>query len=181
MDIKFESDEIILNQSRKHWFVFFVEVFGIIIAIFAPILFMSIATALPLHFTAEGNVLALFLFAYVVWFFCMWNILFIIWTDYYLDILIVTNKRILDIEQKGIFNREIATLRLSKIQDVTTEVSGFIATFFNFGDIHIQTAGQQREFIVKNIFKPEKARIAVNDAIDHYRRHEYGIKGLDEQ
>lgn len=179
MDIQFESDEIILNQSRKHWFVFLVEVFGIIIAIFAPLILFSIATILPIHFSAEGSALVLFLFLYIVWFFIMWNILFIIWTDYYLDILIVTNKRILDIEQKGIFNREISTLRLSKIQDVTTEVSGFIATFFNFGDVHIQTAGQQREFIVRNIYKPEKARTAVNEAIDHYRSHEYGVKDLD--
>jgi len=181
MALEFESGEIVIHQARKHWFVFLVEIFGIIIAIFAPIIILSISTAFPIQFSASGDVVVLFLFAYVVWFFIMWNILFLIWTDYYLDILVITNKRVIDIDQKGIFNREIATLRLSKIQDVTTEVSGFIATFLNFGDIHIQTAGQQREFIVRHIYNPEKARDAVNEAIDHHRRHEYGIKEIDEK
>src|SRR4030042_6750597 len=55
--------------------------------------------------------------------------------DYYLDVWIVTNKRIINIEQKGLFHREIAEHNLDKIQDVTGLQKGIFSTFFSFGDV----------------------------------------------
>lgn len=87
-----------------------------------------------------------------------WTTFFIIFIDYYLDVWIVTNERIVDIEQKGLFNREIATLDLSKIQDVSMTQIGIIPTFFDYGDVQIQTAGSVPHFAFKQIKDPDKIR-----------------------
>ena len=67
---------------------------------------------------------------------------------------IITNKRIINIEQKGLFSREISELELDKIQDVSADIIGIIPTFLGYGDIYIQTAGETEKFIFKNIPDP---------------------------
>ena len=176
MAIVFEKGEKIIHQSRKHWIIFAVEVVTLLIMLFAPLVLISAFQAFPVVLNSSGNTFVLFSFIYMLWVFMIWNFLFILWTDYYLDLLVVTNKRVIDIDQKGLFRREVSILRLSEIQDVTTDINGIIATFFHFGNIHVQTAGQKREFTINHLNDPSTARRAINDAIDNYRKEEYRIK-----
>ncbi|MFH1171086.1 MAG: PH domain-containing protein, partial [bacterium] len=68
------------------------------------------------------------------------------WVDYYLDIWILSTKRIVNIEQRGLFSRVVSELLLDKVQDVTVEVHGVIPTMLHYGDIMIQTAGESPRF-----------------------------------
>lgn len=72
------------------------------------------------------------------------------WTDHYLDLWIITNERIMDVEQHGLFRRETSEFSLDKIQDITVEVPGMTATFFKYGNLIIQTAGE-RSFAIKGV------------------------------
>jgi uncharacterized membrane protein YdbT with pleckstrin-like domain len=83
-----------------------------------------------------------------------WIMLFLIWVDYYFDVWIVTDNRIVNIDQKGLFSREVSELELDKIQDITTDVKGVIPTFLNFGDLQVQTAAEEERFLFHNIPDP---------------------------
>ena len=74
----------------------------------------------------------------------VWVLFFIKWTDYYLDVFILTDRRVIYITQKGLFSRRIATSRLDRVQDVSAEVTGMMPTFLNYGDVHVQTAGEEK-------------------------------------
>lgn len=91
--------------------------------------------------------------------------------DYYLDITIVTNDRIIDIEQKGIFGRQISELDLARIQDVNSEVKGIIPSMFNYGLVEIQTAGDEANFEFHDAHDPHgiRARIIELSALDRKR------------
>ena len=78
--------------------------------------------------------------------------------DFYLDILIVTNDRLLDIEQKGVFARSMAEIELYQIQDITSEVEGFFPSLFNYGNMIIQTASAIPRVIMHNIPNPHALR-----------------------
>ncbi|MHA1748185.1 MAG: hypothetical protein ACTSYF_06020 [Promethearchaeota archaeon] len=67
----------------------------------------------------------------------------IFWTVYYLNVLIITNKRIIDVEQHSLFRREVSEFMLVKVQDVTIEIPNFTASLFKFGNIIVQTAGEK--------------------------------------
>lgn len=84
----------------------------------------------------------------------IWIISFLIWIDYYLDVWIITDKRIVNIEQKGLFSRFISELELEKIQDISTDVRGVIPTFLNYGDLQVQTAAEKEKFLFHNIPDP---------------------------
>lgn len=83
------------------------------------------------------------------WIFC-----FVMFMDYWLDIFIITEKRIIDIDQTGIFSRTVSELRLNRIQDVTAQVKGFWQSMFDYGDVYIQTAGEIERFHFENIPHP---------------------------
>lgn len=172
MAINLEKDEYIIYEVRKHWFVLVRSFVFAFVAILAPIFLYSILTVLPIEFKSEGNVITLFLFLYTIWVFIIWIFIFISWTNYYLDVWILTNKNLIDVEQIDIFHREIATMRLSKIQDITSEVRGLIPTFLNFGSLKIQTSGLEQEFIINGVENPNQVREQIEKILTQYTDHQ---------
>ena len=78
--------------------------------------------------------------------------------DFYLDVWIITNDRIVDIEQFGLFSRTISELDLFRIQDITTETQGFFATIFKYGNVTIKTASTNLSLVFKNVPNPNHIR-----------------------
>lgn len=156
-----EKGEEIFFEVRKHWYVFFWYVVVFILLVVLPLIIYFAALALmPIYI--RDQILDYFfleLFLYLIWFLFAWLALFLNWTNYYLDVWYITEKRIIDIEQKGIFHREVSNLRFDKIQDITVEVRGVVATFLKFGDLRLQTASENsKDFTMKNASRPEEAR-----------------------
>ena len=90
---------------------------------------------------------------------------------FYLDLLVVTNDRLLHIEQEGLFARTISELDLYRIQDITSEVKGIFPSVFNYGDLLIQTAGAVEEFKITNIPHPEALRQTILDLAEEDRKY----------
>lgn len=61
------------------------------------------------------------------------------WIGWYYSLYIVTNERIVDIKQRGFFNRRVSETGLDMISSVNYHINGFQAVLFQFGDINIQT------------------------------------------
>ena len=47
------------------------------------------------------------------------------------------------------------------IQYITVETKGILPTLLNFGDIHVQSAGETKEFVMRGISNPQKARALI--------------------
>lgn len=87
-----------------------------------------------------------------------WLFFFFSFIDYYLDTWIITNLRIIDVRQQGFFSRIIAEQRLDRVQDVMSETHGFFPTIFRYGNVRIQTAGEEGRFFFQEIPHPDKIR-----------------------
>lgn len=175
MTIDFAEGEHILHEIRKHWFVLFSELALSIFLLFLPLFGYTILKSLSITVVAIGNSLVLFLFFYALWILIMWVIILIIWTDYYLDIWIITNKRLIDVEQKGFFNRVVSTVDLENIQDSTDEVKGIIPTLLRFGNINVQTAASEGVFVIKGIDNPSKTSHYLNEAVREKKKEILGV------
>ena len=88
----------------------------------------------------------------------IWLFGFFSFIDYYLDVWLITNERIIDIKQEGFFSRTVAELKLFQIQDVTSELKGLSKFIFRYGDVYVQTAGEVQRFIFRQIPHPEEIR-----------------------
>jgi uncharacterized membrane protein YdbT with pleckstrin-like domain len=147
-----ENEQIIL-MVRRHWFNILEQFFVVFLMI---LLLLGSWIILPLFFpkviTSSFDVL--FNFLRNLFGMLIWIIFFLIWIDYYFDVWIITDKRVVNIEQKGLFNRMVSELELTRIQDITTEVTGVIPTMLNYGDVFIQTAGENPRFIFRQVPDP---------------------------
>lgn len=143
------SGEKILKIVHKHWFALIPQALLITALLLFPLVIPFTLQISPLPFNED--VMAAFIrFAGALYFLIVSIITLTIWIDYYLDMWIITNSRIIDIEQHGLFNREISEIPMGHIQDVTTETTGVVQTLLRFGTIRIQTAGE-REFVIHTI------------------------------
>ncbi len=146
---------------RRHWFTV-AGIAGALLMLLAIPLVLGLAfwptVSRWLADPALGPVVVTLAGMYVL---SAWLFAFLEFTDYYLDTWIVTTERIRNVEQHGLFNRTASELHLSNVQDVTSEIRGVVRTFFNYGDVHIQTAGEQKRFNFKGIEKPEDVKQTV--------------------
>lgn len=165
------SDEKVLQVLHRHWFdilIQFMLVFFMLI-----LLFGSFGLFLLFYTTFESRDFKnLLFFSQNLFFIFIWMTSFIIWIDYYFDIWIVTDQRIINVEQKGLFVRETSELELEKIQDVATNVHGMISTFLNYGDIQVQTAGEQEKFLFYNIPDPYQVKDLIMKLQEKFEKQE---------
>jgi hypothetical protein len=61
------------------------------------------------------------------------------WIGWYYSIFIVTDQRLIQISQKGLFHRSVVDMGLNQIQMVNYQISGLEETLLGFGTITMQT------------------------------------------
>jgi len=101
---------------------------------------------LPIAGLALG--LILFFYHYIMWYF---------------TIYLVTNQRIRQVTQKGIFGKDVVELRLSKIQNISYNIPGFSGEVLGFGTIVIQTF--VGDLVIRNVEHPEKTYNKLQNAV----------------
>lgn len=114
------------------------------------------------------------------WYLFALLLFFTMFTDFFLDVWIVTNERVIAIVQKGLFHRTVSQARLYQVQDVRTVVKGPIQLLFSYGDLHVETAGLGHgEFHFDNIPDPNAAARKIMELVEGDRKyHEEKIKML---
>ncbi len=171
-----EPNEHVVYEVRKHWVIFLGYATSLLFLAVLPFLvFSALHSFLPqLEIDISTGFYSLFFFFYCLWLLTLWIIFFLDWTKYYLDVWYVTEKRIIIVEQRQLFDRQVANIRFDRVQDVTVSVDGFIATFLDFGNIKVQTASEDsNEFSMSSVKHPIKAREiifakhnSISDSID---------------
>ncbi|MEY4440971.1 MAG: hypothetical protein RLY49_597 [Candidatus Parcubacteria bacterium] len=171
MAFKLEPNEYIVMIARRHWFSSVLETLGLMFSLLIPIFISSLVFALPNRVEQLGNTGILTIIILISWFFIVWNIAFVIWTNHFLDVLVVTNLHIIDIEQVGLWHRQISTVQLQKVQDISSKTEGIIASILNYGELEIQSAGSLTNFIVRGVQKPDLVRQKMNEQISALLAH----------
>ena len=102
------------------------------------------------------NFTTFFLLIGSIFFLFGWLFAFQLFVEYWLDTFIVTDKRLLDIDQRGLFGRTVSELRLYRTQDVTADVNGVLHTILDYGDVYVQTAGEVERFHFQDVAHPNR-------------------------
>lgn len=72
--------------------------------------------------------------------------------------LIVTNKRIIDVDRAGIFEEYVSECTLDKIQDIRYNRKGIMQTVLNIGTVIIETAGGKGHIECQYVHEPEQTK-----------------------
>ena len=159
--MRFDEGEDLIYVVRKHWLVFAGNVLVIAFGAILPIIVLRLLPGGVLSALSLQNAAELLAFLYVLWLLFLWQMFFILWTTYYLNVVVVTNQHIIDIRQGGLFSRELTTARLEKVKDVTIDTEGLLQTIFRMGNLTIETAGESENIKITQAADPERARKAI--------------------
>lgn len=152
---EWEKLEIVV---RRHRIIYVFLSFYLIIWIIITIV-VSMILWLSLFFT---------MFMIVFWmFFSMF--LYIEWLNHELDLFLVTNNRIIWVEQISFLNRTVSECNLWQVQEVNSKTSWLFANLFNYGTLLIQTAWNNTT--LKMDFAPDSMQEArkILNVVDTYR------------
>ena len=167
MDKQFDGqheDEELLFVFRRHIIAMRKGFYALLI----PFLLGSIPTLIwPdrlgfLWFALAGFLLGLLLFFYH-------------WVGWYYSIFLVSDQRIRQISQRGLFGKSVIDLGLSKIQNISYNIPGFTGEVFKFGTIVIQTF--VGDLVIHKVERPgeiyNKLQDAVHEATKGMRQEEF--------
>jgi len=69
---------------------------------------------------------------------------------------IISNQRIIDIDQNGLFKKVVSEIPLAKIQDVSYKIKGLVQSLTRLGDVEIVVRDARFKIAIKNINQPQK-------------------------
>ncbi|MFA7302384.1 MAG: PH domain-containing protein [Candidatus Paceibacterota bacterium] len=160
-EFELESGEFVVLHTRKHWFLFVVGLVPFLILALLPIVLpLVILLTPPLAALAPtiDYTQPLMRATLGLWLLLVWTAAWGSFTRYYLNAWVLTSQRIVEIKQRRYFHREVSSLMLNRVQDVTTEVAGVIPSLLGMGSIKVQSAGAENEFHMRGIPEPELVR-----------------------
>lgn len=172
-----EHDETIQLLLRRHmatnipWLIKTSLLLVVPLAFFVFTLFFPLIT-FPVP---TGVIISLTAFYYLI----VFSYGFSSFISWFYNIGLITNTRVIDMDSYNILHHNIAATHLPDVVDVEFTQKGFLASTFNFGDIHIHTeavkAGLQSNFEFNATPNPAK----VTDTIIDLREKMKGGKHHD--
>src|SRR5680860_676618 len=144
------EDEEILMIFNKHWFT-------IAMPLVKGVAIILLSFIVPISFRFMGSIYSYGISAGIFYLWIMFWVGYILYEYYhwYRDKFIISDHRVIDIDQKGMFTRRVSEIELEKIQNITYTVAGFFQTMFNFGTVTIQSAGNN-DLNLKQISDPAR-------------------------
>jgi len=140
---KKEDEEIILIVRQHPWYFFvpaisILAVFGVLAMIF---IFFRSSQVL-----SWATVVALAMSLYILaraWF---------VWQS---QTYVISNERLVGVEQRGWFTHSVSEATLENILFINHVIKGPIKTMLNFGDVHIRASGvTEDELVFRNVANP---------------------------
>jgi hypothetical protein len=162
-----KEGEQIKALVRKHW-VINVKI-GLLFA-FIGILPIAISIILAIYFWDGSFSDTFLLIALGLWVYLLGIMAFtyMSWLNEELDIIIVTNERVVSHDQIDLFHRQISETSISQIQDVKGVEEGVWGNIFHYGLLEIQTAAKDIVFTIKHASHPYQKARSILDIRERY-------------
>lgn len=77
---------------------------------------------------------------------------------WYHDMAIVTNRRLLDRQQHGLFSKTIIDVNWSTVKDIHFRQTGVMATLFHYGTVVITTTVAEKPLELQHVYQPRLIR-----------------------
>jgi len=157
-DVRFEfqaNNEEIILVLRAHpitqipW-IFYSVVFFIVL-ILLNLVFPTFFSSTQIFFI---NVFGFFLILSYIWF----NFL-----SWFFNVGIITSLKVVDIDFDNVIYKEVTEATLERIEDITSKSGGFFQSFFNYGNLFVQTAGTEANIEFNNIPDPSNVVRIIDD------------------
>jgi hypothetical protein len=77
--------------------------------------------------------------------------------------LVITDKRIIDLNQSHLFEHKVSEVYYRHIEDVVYRIRGFVPTICQYGDLRIKIKGDRADLIFHRVGRPERVVSLIQD------------------
>lgn len=151
-----DAEENVVLTLRAHPITLVLWVLLAILGMLLPILAGPFLNFLPLNSTQQ-------LFIILTWY--AFILLFILSNliTWYFNLGIITTRKIIDVDVINILNSHTTETLISRIEEVNNKSKGFLSSLFNYGNIYVQTAGEEQNIEFLNVPYPARIVRMIND------------------
>ncbi len=162
-----DSDEDIVLIVRRHWIAYIPDMFIILLVLLVPLILLLLST----KFVFLGSpVLYIGMFALSI---ALGSTLILTTIlKWYYTIHIVTDQRIVVVKMNNAFYHSYSEAQLEKIEDINHKHVGFLGTFFDVGNLDIDTAGHGVDFTLSMLPRPREMQDILNDLLEMKQKGE---------
>jgi len=131
--ITLESNEELYLVIRKHWIILVEICFFILVlaTISGGIYFLGIFARIPVLFVVITIIgITMVSLQYI----------FVHWVNNALDLLIITNRRIIAYDQVKFLDRKMSQTTIDLVQEVNASTSGLLGNLLHYGSLMVRTA-----------------------------------------
>jgi len=167
-----DSDEKIILLLRRHFIVNLRWAVESILLILVPTILSYALILAKVDLLKYISTRYVFVF-YVLWYITVFGFLFEQFLVWFFNVYIVTNKRIVDMDFHGLLHRDVAEAPLRNIEDITRSINGAAQVVFNYGNVVIQTAGEQRELEFEEVPDPARVQDIISDLVSEIKFYDH--------
>jgi membrane protein YdbS with pleckstrin-like domain len=149
---------------------YLILLWDLILPLFVLGLIIVAAVFLNGYFDISGSI-----FYAVTLMFILFDLLWLLWRyeDWRNDIFQLTDKVVIDIDRKPFgFGESRKQAPLQNIQNIKAERPGFFATLFDYGDVHIETAGADSDIDFDSIPHPSQVLSDIFRRLEEYQENQ---------
>lgn len=150
-----DKDEDIILFTRRHFATNLIWIILTVIALLIPMLLTLFLQSfiLPIPpISLSMKIIFILFYYFIIIGFAFYNFI-----DWFYNIGIITQKRLIDIDYLRLTYIDVAITQLSEIEDVIYTQQGFMASFFDYGDIIAHTVATikgKEDFIFESVPQP---------------------------
>jgi len=148
------GEEQVLLVVHKHWASFLHDMFYILLPAFVAFALLVLISSFPQTGVDAGiHVIAAILFPLSM--LAVLIMAAVLWSNYYLDMLVVTDRRLFFISQISLTRREVLGWNVQEVRTVNARQDNFLESFFNFGTIIVSTEEEEGDARIEGVPNPE--------------------------
>lgn len=164
-----KDGEKIIKLYRRHHLVNFCQFLLIAVLLLAPFFFMFLLFSwgdIGLFLFFAPLAFGLFLLLRLIYF-------------WYHNALVVTDQRVVRLEQHGALNKIVTELIYDNIHNVSYQIKGIFPTLFRYGRIRVQTANDSLDLVFDAVAAPAQVAELINSVREKLSAVKIQVEGRD--
>ncbi|MEW6610563.1 MAG: PH domain-containing protein [Patescibacteria group bacterium] len=152
------EQEVLIAVIRRSWWGYAGPI---------SVVFFLVFTTSLLSVPLLGGIAILKILFFILTAVTLWRVL-VLWMSVRYEVLLITDRRIIDVDQKGLIHRTVTDALYDRITDITWSKMGVLETVTGCGGVLITTAGSTSAIEIRPVRDPKGVQELIRDVAEAY-------------
>ncbi|MCD4811015.1 hypothetical protein K8R14_00180 [bacterium] len=156
------QDEEVILVVRRHWIAYLAHVLLALIVLIVPLVLLLVTHKISDTYGGTTLYLGLFVVSVVI----SANILVTAFMQWYYNVSIITDKKIVALTVANVFQHDYIEILWRKVQDVSHDSVGPLSSMLDLGNMYIDTAGEGVDLTLTFVPCPRDVQDVIDNLVE---------------